>query len=345
MTGTNNNKTKVALITGINGQDGSYLAEFLLEKGYKVYGTLRRNSVPSSQSFRLDENGITDHKDLFLRYADLTDMGSIISLLKECVPDEIYNLGAQSHVGISFDKPSYTLDTIAKGTLNLLEAIRFTCPEAKLYQAGSSEMFGNSIDEDGFQRITTPMKPVSPYGCAKLCAYGLAQTYRDAYNMFICNGILFNHESPRRGANFVTNKVVKGAVEIYKGKRKTLYLGNMESARDWGHAKDYVVAMWLMLQHPTPGDYTCATGRSHPIRDLVDYVFKKFGLSPDTHVGIDPKYFRPKELHVLKGDSKRTQEVLGWGFRYTFETMLDEMVAEELKKYDVKEKEYELNAR
>jgi GDPmannose 4,6-dehydratase len=332
-------KNKVAVITGINGQDGSYLAEFLLEKGYTVYGTLRRNSVPSSQSHRLDEHGITGNEHLILKYADLTDMGSLISLLKESMPDEIYNLGAQSHVRISFDKPSYTLDTIAKGTLNLLEAIRFTCPDARVYQAGSSEMFGNSIDEDGFQRITTPMIPVSPYGCAKLCAYGLARTYRDSYNMFICNGILFNHESPRRGANFVTNKIIKGAVEIFKGGTNTLYLGNLNASRDWGHAKDYVVAMWLMLQHRTPGDYICATGKSHTVKELVNYVFDKLNLHQATHIGIDPKYFRPNELNVLKGDSKKTQDVLGWGFRYTFETMIDEMVAEELKKY---ENEYEL---
>lgn len=335
MSGTKKSMDKVALITGINGQDGSYLSEFLLGKGYTVYGTLRRNSVPSSQSFRLDEHGITDNEKLILKYADLTDMGSLMSLLQESKPDEIYNLGAQSHVGISFTKPAYTLDTIAKGTLNLLEAARFMCPDAKIYQAGSSEMFGNSIDDDGFQRISTPMRPVSPYGCAKLCAYGLAQTYRDAYDMFICNGILFNHESPRRGSNFVTNKVVKGAIEILKGKSKDLRLGNLNAARDWGHAQDYVVAMWLMLQHPTPGDYICATGKSHTVRDLVEYVFGKLRLLPTQQfLTVDPRYFRPKELHVLKGDSSATQELLGWYLKYSFEGMLDEMISEELSRYE-----------
>ena len=209
------------------------------------------------------------------------------------------------------------------------------CPDAKVYQAGSSEMFGNSIDDDGFQRISTPMRPVSPYGCAKLCAYGMAQTYRDAYDMFICNGILFNHESPRRGSNFVTNKIVKGAVEILKGKSKDLRLGNLNAACDWGHAQDYVVAMWLMLQHPTPGDYICATGKSHTVRDLVEYVFGKLRLLPTQQfLTVDPKYFRPKELHVLKGDSSVTQELLGWYFKYSFEGMLDEMISEELGRYE-----------
>ena len=233
---------KKALITGINGQDGSYLAEFLIDKGYEVFGTLKRNSVAENQTARLDS--VYDKVKLF--YADLTDLSSLISVIQKTQPDEIYNLAAQSHVRISFDQPIYTAQVTGVGTLNMLEAVRLIKPDAKIYQASSSEMFGNSIDSDGFQRETTPMNPVSPYGCAKVYSYNICRNYRNSYDMFISNGILFNHESPRRGTNFVTNKVVKEAVKIKLGLSNKLALGNLDATRDWGHAKDYVEAMWIM---------------------------------------------------------------------------------------------------
>ena len=235
---------KKALITGINGQDGSYLAEFLIDKGYEVFGTLKRNSVAENQTARLDS--VYDKVKLF--YADLTDLASLISVIQKTQPDEIYNLAAQSHVRISFDQPIYTAQVTGVGTLNMLEAVRLIKPDAKIYQASSSEMFGNSIDSDGFQRETTPMNPVSPYGCAKVYSYNICKNYRNSYDMFISNGILFNHESPRRGTNFVTNKVVKEAVKIKLGLSNKLALGNLDATRDWGHAKDYVEAMWMILQ-------------------------------------------------------------------------------------------------
>ena len=317
---------KKALITGINGQDGSYLAELLIEKGYKVYGILKRNSVYENQTFRLD-NILYDEllkKDLF--YADMTDMASLVKVLQNTQPDEIYNLAAQSHVGISFDQPIYTTQAVAVGTMNLLESVRLICPKAKVYQASSSEMFGNNQDEDGFQRETTPMNPVSPYGCAKVFGYNISRNYRNSYNLFISNGILFNHESPRRGTNFVTNKVVKEAVKIKKGLSKSLKLGNLHSSRDWGHAKDYVKAMWLILQHDEPDDFVCSTGVSHTVLDLVEYVFGKLALDWKQYVGQDEKFMRPEELDVLKGDCTKAKKLLDWKHKYTFETMLDEMI-------------------
>lgn len=316
-------ESKVALITGINGQDGSYLAEFLLEKGYEVWGTIKRNSVAENQTSRLDE--IYPQLLGKLHYADLTDLASLISIIQQCQPDEIYNLAAQSHVRISFDQPIYTAQATGIGTLNLLEAIRLTKPNAKIYQASSSEMFGNNIDEDGYQRETTPMNPVSPYGCAKVYSYNICRNYRNSYGMFISNGILFNHESPRRGTNFVTNKVVKTAVEIKKGLRNELVLGNLEATRDWGHAKDYVEAMWLILQQDNPDDFTCATGVSNSVQYLVDYTFNKLNLDVQKYVKTDPKYLRPEELKDLKGDSSKLR-ALGWKPKYTFETMIDEMI-------------------
>jgi|TARA_A100001234_G_scaffold219036_1_gene229072 GDPmannose 4,6-dehydratase len=316
-------ENKVALITGINGQDGSYLAEFLLEKGYEVWGTIKRNSVAENQTSRLDE--IYPQLLGKLHYADLTDLASLISIIQQCQPDEIYNLAAQSHVRISFDQPIYTAQATGIGTLNLLEAIRLTKPNAKIYQASSSEMFGNNIDEDGYQRETTPMNPVSPYGCAKVYSYNICRNYRNSYGMFISNGILFNHESPRRGTNFVTNKVVKTAVEIKKGLRNELVLGNLEATRDWGHAKDYVEAMWLILQQDNPDDFTCATGVSNSVQYLVDYTFNKLNLDVQKYVKTDPKYLRPEELKDLKGDSSKLR-ALGWKPKYTFETMIDEMI-------------------
>jgi len=312
---------KVALITGINGQDGSYLAEFLLDKGYKIIGTVKRNSVAENQTFRLDN--IFDK--IKLEYADMTDMASLITVISKYQPDEIYNLAAQSHVRVSFDQPLYTTQTTGVGVLNLLEAVKLIKPNTKIYQASSSEMFGNSIDKDGFQRETTPMNPVSPYGCAKVYGYNICRNYRNSYNMFISNGILFNHESPRRGINFVTNKVAKTAVEIKKGLTNELKLGNLKATRDWGHAKDYVEAMWLILQQENPDDFVCATGISHSVQDLVEYTFNKLDLDWRKYVKIDEKYLRPEELEDLKGDPSKLKK-LGWKHKYSFESMMDEMI-------------------
>lgn len=315
--------SKVALITGINGQDGSYLAELLLEKGYEVHGTLKRNSVAENQTARIK---VYDEIKDNLTYADMTDLASLNRVLAKVQPDEIYNLAAQSHVRISFDQPVYTANTVGIGTLNLLEATLTTCKNAKIYQASSSEMFGNSIDKDRFQRETTPMNPVSPYGCAKVFGYNITRNYRNSYGMFVSNGILFNHESPRRGTNFVTNKVVKEAVKIYYGQSKELRLGNLEATRDWGHAKDYVEAMWRILQLEEPNDFVCATGVSHSVRELCEYVFSKLGMDYKDYVKLDMKFLRPEELTDLKGDPKKLMQATGWQPTYTFEAMLDEMI-------------------
>ena len=315
---------KKALITGINGQDGSYLAELLLEKGYEVWGTVKRNSVSETQSSRIES--LRDGNLINLEYADLTDMASLIRILSKVQPDEVYNLAAQSHVRISFDQPIYTANVTGVGTLNLLEAIRMVSPHSKIYQASSSEMFGNSIDSDGYQRETTPMNPVSPYGCAKVFSYNICRNYRNSYDMKIWNGILFNHESPRRGTNFVTNKVVKAAVRIKLGLQDKLHIGNLTATRDWGHAKDYVYAMWLMLQSDKPDDYVCSTGVSHSVKDLCEYVFNYLQLNYLDYIVVDEKHFRPEELENLKGDSSKLKKELDWNPIYTFETMLDEML-------------------
>tara|TARA_R110000796_G_scaffold67777_6_gene155608 strand:+ start:12525 stop:13496 length:972 start_codon:yes stop_codon:yes gene_type:complete len=315
---------KKALITGINGQDGSYLAELLLNKGYEVHGTLKRNSIPENQTARIEHLYPIIKNNLY--HADMCDMSSLLNVILKVNPDEIYNLAAQSHVKVSFDQPIYTTDTIVKGTLNLLEIIRLVNQDIKLYQASSSEMFGNSIDSDGYQRETTPMIPVSPYACAKMCAYNLVGCYRNSYDIFGSNGILFNHESPRRGTSFVTNKVVMGAVKIKKGLQDKLTLGNLDSTRDWGHAKDYVKIMWQLLQLDHSDDYVCSTGISHSVRELCDYTFSQLGMNYLDYVEQDQKFMRPLELNHLKGSTGKLKEVIDVQFEYTFESMLDEMI-------------------
>jgi GDPmannose 4,6-dehydratase len=314
--------SKVAFITGINGQDGSYLAEHLLTMGYEVHGMVRRNSMSENQDSRVYH--LTDQ--ITTHYGDLLDESSIDRILEKVRPDEIYNIGAQSHVRISFDMPQFTVKTNALGVLNVLESYRRVIPNAKFYQASSSEMFGNSVDEDGFQRETTPMHPVSPYGCSKLFGYSIVRNYRKAYGLHATNGILFNHESPRRGSNFVTNKVVKTAVQIKLGLEKKLELGNLDSYRDWGHSKDYVKAMHLIMNHETPEDFVVSTMQTHSVRDMTKYVFDSMNMNYEDYVTQNPIFIRPEELQYLKGDSTKARTILGWKPEYTFESMLDEMV-------------------
>jgi GDPmannose 4,6-dehydratase len=314
--------SKTAFITGIAGQDGSYLSEYLKEQGYRVTGIVRRNSVVEHQKDRLSELlGIE------FRYGDLLDPSSINSAIQEFCPDEIYNLAAQSHVRISTDIPVFTTSTNALGVLNMLESFKLLTTTTRFYQASSSEMFGTSVDEDGFQRESTPMNPVSPYGCAKVFGYNITRHYREAYGRFISNGILFNHESPRRGSNFVTNKVVKSAVEIKLGRKSVLEMGNLDSFRDWGHSADYVRAMHAILTADLPSDYVVATGSTHSVRELCEYVFTQLDLDYRDYVTQNPKYLRPQELKYLRGDSSRIRAELGWKPTYTFESLLDEMIA------------------
>jgi len=312
---------KKALITGIAGQDGSYLAEHLLNLGYGVYGIIRRNSVAENQHYRVD--AIRDNINIF--YGDLLDQTSIEKILTEVRPDEIYNLGAQSHVRISYDIPQFTVQTNAVGVINVLEAYKRLCPNAKFYQASSSEMFGLSVEDDNFQRETTIMNPVSPYGCAKVFGYNIVRHYRRAYDLHACNGILFNHESPRRGSNFVTSKVIKAACMIKLGLANKLELGNMDSYRDWGHSKDYVKAMHLIINHDIADDFVVSTMETRSVREMCDIVFKYLNLNYQDYVTQNPKYLRPEELPYLKGDSTKIRTVLGWKPTYTFEEIMHEM--------------------
>lgn len=313
---------KKALITGIAGQDGSYLAEYLLLLGYEVHGIIRRNSTPEHQESRIAHLG----DSIKTYYGDLMDAGSLEKVMNEVKPDEIYNLAAQSHVRISFEIPQFTASTNAIGTLNMLEAVRKICPEAKFYQASSSEMFGNSIDDDNYQRETTPMHPVSPYGCAKVFGYNITENYRKAYKLHACNGILFNHESPRRGSNFVTNKVVKAAVMIQLGLIDKVDLGNLDSFRDWGHSKDYVRAMHLIVNNSIADNWIVATGETRSVRQMCKYVFSAVGLNYENHITINEKFFRPDELKYLRGDSTKIRTLLGWRPEYSFEMLMDEMI-------------------
>ncbi len=336
---------KKALITGITGQDGSYLAELLLEKGYKVYGIQRKSS--SFNTERIDH--IYKHPDFDTIYGDLTDASSVNHILRIIKPDEIYNLGAQSHVKVSFDTPEYTANTVALGTLRLLEAMRENHFTSKFYQASSSEMFGKVKETP--QKETTPFYPRSPYACAKVFAYWITVNYREAYNLFACNGILFNHESPRRGGTFVTKKVVDGLCKIKNGKQDCLYLGNLNAKRDWGYAKDYVLAMWLMLQQDKPDDYVIATGETHSVREFIEeacdllginIVWKGKGLdevgidkkTDGVIIKLDQKYFRPSEVDVLLGDPTKAKEKLKWTADTKFKELVKIMVKSDLERYN-----------
>lgn len=339
---------KTALITGVTGQDGSYLAELLLEKGYMVHGLKRKSSSFNTERINHLYQDTHNKKSKFkLHYGDLTDSTSLIRLISEIKPDEIYNLAAQSHVRVSFDSPEYTSDTDALGNLRILEAIRLLglCKKVKFYQASTSELYGDT--KEVMQNEQTPFKPRSPYACAKLFAYWTTVNYREAYGMFAVNGILFNHESPRRGATFVTKKITRAASRIKYGLDEKLYIGNLDSKRDWGHSKDYVEAMWLMLQNDVPKDYVIATGKSMSIREFCTIAFKKVGIDlefvgsgldekgVDKETGkvlveIDPAYFRPTEVSYLCGDSSLARKDLGWQPKYDVNSLIDEMVEHDL---------------
>jgi GDPmannose 4,6-dehydratase len=327
-------KRKRALITGITGQDGSYLSELLMEKGYEVHGIIRRTSTFNTD--RIDhiyEDPHSESARLYLHYGDLTDGVTLRRILEEVKPIEIYNLGAQSHVRVSFDSPEYTVDSVGMGTLRLLEAIRDYCNrtgiDVRFYQAGSSEMFGKVQDVP--QKETTPFYPRSPYACAKVYAHWQTVNYRESYDLFACNGILFNHESPRRGETFVTRKITRAIARIVAGKQKKLYLGNLDSKRDWGYAKDYVRAMWLMLQQEEPDDYVVATGETHSIREFLDVSFKYVNLDWNDYVEFDPRYLRPAEVDLLIGDPAKAKEKLGWEPSVTFEQLVALMVDADLR--------------
>lgn len=314
---------KKAFITGINGQDGSYLSEYLISLGYQVHGIVRRNSTAENQSARLD--GCINSGNFFTHYGDLLDQGSLERLLEDIDPDEIYNLAAQSHVRVSFDVPQFTVQSNAIGLLNILEAYKRTCPNARFYQASSSEMFGLTVEDDGFQRETTTLNPVSPYGCSKVFGYNIVRHYRRAHKLHAVNGILFNHESPRRGSNFVTNKVVKAACSIKLGLQDKLELGNMDSYRDWGHSKDYVRAMHAILNHDTADDFVVSTMETHSVREMCELVFSYLDLNYKDYIVQNPKFMRAEELPYLKGDSTKIRKSLGWKPEYTFEMLMHEM--------------------
>ncbi|MFH1716992.1 MAG: GDP-mannose 4,6-dehydratase [Planctomycetota bacterium] len=320
---------KKALITGVTGQDGSYLVELLLEKGYHVWGIVRRSS--SFNTGRIDHlyKDLHEHPKLRLIYGDLTDGSNLSAIISEIKPDEVYNLGAQSHVRVSFDMPIYTADTDALGTLRLLEAIRSSNKPAKFYQASSSEMYGKVLETP--QTESTPFYPRSPYGCAKVYSFWQTVNYREAYGLFACNGILFNHESPRRGETFVTRKITRAATRIKLGLQDKLYLGNLDAKRDWGFAGDYVEAMWLLLQHDKPDDYVVATGESHSVREFLAEVFGYLDLNWEKYVEIDARYFRPSEVDLLQGDASKVREVLKWKPKVTFKELARMMTEADMK--------------
>ncbi len=321
---------KKALITGITGQDGSYLAELLLGKGYEVHGMIRRSS--SFNTDRIDHLYADPHQPdthLRLHYGDLSDASALRSILRRVQPDEIYNLGAQSHVRVSFDQPEYTAEVTGLGALRMLDAVRDLEMPVRYYQAGSSEMYGQVTEVP--QKEATPFYPRSPYACAKVFAHYQTINYREAYGLYACNGVLFNHESPRRGETFVTRKITRAATRIKLGLQEKVYLGNLAAERDWGYAPDYVEAMWLMLQQEEPDDYVVATGETHSVQEFLDRVFAKLDLDPAEHVVIDPRYFRPAEVDLLVGDASKAREKLGWEPRMGFEELIDTMVEHDLR--------------
>jgi len=319
---------KKALITGITGQDGSYLTELLLSKGYDVHGIIRQSS--SFNTGRIEHLYQDPHKEgnkLYLHYGDVTDAGRVTTLISEIMPDEIYHLAAQSHVAVSFEIPQYTIDVICSGITNILEAICKIKPDTLLYNASSSEMFGNAPAP---QNEKTPFNPQSPYACAKVLAHNMVVNYRDAYSIFACNGILFNHESFRRKETFVTKKIISAAVKINQGRQEKLYLGNLNAKRDWGHADDYVNAMYLMLQHHVPDDYVIATNESHTVKELLETVFSMLRMNYNDHVVIDKKYYRPNEVNVLQGDYSKAAACLKWKPKLKFKQLIIRMIKEEM---------------
>jgi len=320
---------KKAFITGITGQDGSYLAEFLLDKGYEVHGLIRRSSTFNTDRIDHLYKDVHDPQArLYLHYGDLSVSGQLTDMLYDISPDEIFHLGAQSHVRVSFDMPEYTGDVTGLGTLRLLEAIRKTGIKTRFYQASSSEMFGAALPP---QYEETLFQPQSPYAAAKVYAYYVVRNYRNAYKLFACNGILFNHESPRRGETFVTRKITRGATQIKLGLRDKLYLGNLEAKRDWGFAGDYVEAMWMMLQHDEPDDFVIATGETHSVREFAEKVFQKLDLDYQQYVEIDSRYFRPTEVDVLLGDSSKARRILNWNPRVSFDELVGMMTDADLE--------------
>jgi len=320
---------KKALITGITGQDGSYLAEFLLHKGYEVHGIVRRSSTFNRERIdHLYRDPRLPNTRFFLHYGDLSDSGQLTDIIYNIKPDEIYHLGAQSHVRVSFDLPEYTGDVTALGTTRILEAIRRSGIKTKFYQASSSEMFGAAPPP---QNENTPFHPRSPYAASKVYSYWMVKNYREGYNLFACNGILFNHESPRRGESFVTRKITIGIAGVMAGKKKKIYLGNLDAKRDWGYAPEYVEAMWLMLQQDKPDDYVIGTGEAHSVKEFLEGAFSYINLDWKECVDIDPKYFRPTEVEVLKADSSKAKKILNWTPRITFEDLIKIMADADLE--------------